>query len=78
MFCLNCQEETNHVEIRPFGQYQYPDFKEEYDLGRFFKVYRPLNFGFIVWFYYRLEWAYKKVWEYGMESDLSIEILRKF
>ena len=37
LFCLNCQEETNHVEIRPFGQYQYSDFKEEYDLGRFFK-----------------------------------------
>lgn len=35
LFCLNCQKETNHVEIRPFGSYQYEDFKEEYDLGRF-------------------------------------------
>ncbi len=35
LFCLNCGEEVNHVEIKPFGGYTYEDFKEEYDLGRF-------------------------------------------
>ena len=35
LFCLNCQKETNHVEIRPFGSYTLEDFQEEYELGRF-------------------------------------------
>lgn len=35
LFCLFCQEETNHAEVRPFGSYNYEDFKEEFDLGRF-------------------------------------------
>lgn len=37
LFCLHCQEEINHVEIRPFGSYIYEDFLEEYSLGRFFE-----------------------------------------
>lgn len=37
LFCLNCQEEVNHVEVRPFGAYQYEDFKQEFELGRFDK-----------------------------------------
>lgn len=36
LFCLHCQKEINHVEIRPFGTYRYEDFKEEFELGRFY------------------------------------------
>lgn len=35
LFCLHCQQETNHAEIRPFGAYNYEDFEEEFKLGRF-------------------------------------------
>ena len=35
LYCLYCQKETNHVEIRPFGSYNEEDFKLEFDLGRF-------------------------------------------
>lgn len=35
LYCLYCQEQTNHAEVRPFGAYKYEDFKLEYDLGRF-------------------------------------------
>ena len=35
LFCLHCQKETNHAEIRPFGSYLYADFEEEFKLGRF-------------------------------------------
>ena len=35
LFCLHCQEETNHAEVRPFGNYTEDDFKEEFALGRF-------------------------------------------
>ena len=35
LFCLYCQEETNHAEVRPFGAYNVEDFKEEFELGRF-------------------------------------------
>ena len=35
LFCLNCGEEVNHVEIKPYGGYRYEDFEEEYRLGRF-------------------------------------------
>lgn len=35
IFCLHCQKETNHVEIRPYGGYRYEDFLEEFELGRF-------------------------------------------
>lgn len=37
LFCLYCQEEVNHAEIRPYGSYNYEDFKEEYELGRYFE-----------------------------------------
>ena len=35
LYCIHCKKETNHVEIRPFGDYNYEDFKLEYELGRF-------------------------------------------
>lgn len=35
LYCLTCKEETNHCEIRPFGQYTLADFREEFELGRF-------------------------------------------
>lgn len=35
IFCIYCNEEVNHVEIRPFGSYTLEDFEEEFKLGRF-------------------------------------------
>ncbi len=35
LFCLYCQEETNHAEIRANSSYTLDDFKEEFELGRF-------------------------------------------
>ena len=35
LYCLHCKKETNHAEVRPYGSYNYEDFKEEFDLGRF-------------------------------------------
>ena len=40
LYCLYCQQEINHVEIRPYGSYKYEDFLEEYNLGRFFEGHR--------------------------------------
>lgn len=34
LYCLNCGE-TNHVEIRPYGKYQYKDFLLEFKGGNF-------------------------------------------
>lgn len=35
LYCIYCKKETNHCEIRPFGQYTYADFQEEFEMGRF-------------------------------------------
>jgi len=35
LYCIYCQEEVNHVEIREIGGYDINDFKQEYSLGRF-------------------------------------------
>ena len=35
LWCLNCQDEVNHVEVRPFGKYNYEDFLIEYNYGNF-------------------------------------------
>ena len=35
LYCLHCQQETNHVECRGFGQYNYNDFLIEYQNGNF-------------------------------------------
>ena len=36
LYCINCKKECNHVEIRPFEDgYNYEDFLEEFNLGRF-------------------------------------------
>lgn len=35
LWCFRCKEEVNHAEIRPFGDYSYDDFCEEFILGRF-------------------------------------------
>lgn len=35
LFCLTCQREVNHAEIRPFSKYTYEDFKLEFDNGNF-------------------------------------------
>lgn len=37
LYCMYCKEEVNHAEVRPFGEYNYEDFKLEFDLGRFLK-----------------------------------------
>lgn len=35
LYCPHCKEEVNHAEVRPFGSYNYEDFKMEFELGRF-------------------------------------------
>lgn len=35
LFCLNCQKETNHAEIKPFTKYDFEDFKTEFEYGNF-------------------------------------------
>lgn len=35
LFCFNCKKETNCAEVRPFGAYDYADFIQEFNLGRF-------------------------------------------
>ena len=35
LFCLHCQKETNHAEIKQNGKYTLENFLEEYKLGRF-------------------------------------------
>ena len=35
LWCLKCQKETNHAEVRPFGKYNYEDFLIEYNYGNF-------------------------------------------
>ena len=37
LFCLTCKKEVNHVEIRPYGNYLYANFLEEFELGRFYE-----------------------------------------
>lgn len=44
LFCINCQEEVNHAEIREIGGYTYEDFEKEFKLGRFQNGLRePIN-----------------------------------
>lgn len=35
LWCLNCQDEVNHVEVRPFGKYNYEDFLLEFENNNF-------------------------------------------
>lgn len=35
LFCLKCNKETNHIEIKPDNSYTYLDFKIEYEYGNF-------------------------------------------
>lgn len=35
LYCLNCQKETNHVEICPNSDYTYENFLQEYSNGNF-------------------------------------------
>ena len=35
LFCVYCQEEHNHAEVRSGAPYTAEDFKEEFELGRF-------------------------------------------
>lgn len=35
LYCLKCKKQTNFVEIRPFGQYNYVDFEIEFDNNNF-------------------------------------------
>lgn len=44
LYCLSCQEETNHAEIREIGGYSIEDFQTEFKLGRFIDGNRvPVN-----------------------------------
>lgn len=35
LYCIYCQEEINHAEIRDIEGYTENDFKQEFELGRF-------------------------------------------
>lgn len=35
LYCLNCKQETNHVEVRDNGKYTYEDFQIEFLHGNF-------------------------------------------
>ena len=35
LYCLHCKMQTNHVEVRPFGKYDYEDFQIEFIHGNF-------------------------------------------
>ena len=35
IYCIYCQEQTNHAEVKPCGDYTYEDFREEFELGRY-------------------------------------------
>lgn len=35
LYCFNCKEEHNHVEIKPFGSYTYEIFLIEFKMGNF-------------------------------------------
>ena len=35
LYCIFCQKEVNHAEIREIGGYTEQDFRAEYELGRF-------------------------------------------
>lgn len=35
LYCIYCQEEVNHAEVREIGGYTEEDFKKEFEMGRF-------------------------------------------
>lgn len=35
IYCIYCNKEVNHVEVRPFGKYNLEDFKVEFENGNF-------------------------------------------
>lgn len=35
LYCLNCKIQTNHVEVKPFTEYDFDKFKIEYEYGNF-------------------------------------------
>lgn len=35
LYCIYCQKEVNHAEIRENGNYTLEDFQQEFNLGRF-------------------------------------------
>ena len=37
LYCLNCKEKHNFVEVRPFGEYNQEDFEIEFKNGNFNK-----------------------------------------
>lgn len=37
LFCLKCNQETNHIECKPFSKYTYEDFLIEFNYGNFDK-----------------------------------------
>lgn len=41
LFCLKCKCEVNHMEVRPFGEYVYENFKEDFENGKFKDVQLP-------------------------------------
>ena len=44
LYCIYCNQETNHVEIRDDEKYTYNDFKIEFDNGNFIDGKRVLTY----------------------------------
>ena len=41
LYCLKCKCEVNHIEIKPFGDYDYEMFKKDFEEGRFLEIELP-------------------------------------
>ena len=43
LYCLNCRCDVNHVEIKAFGEYDYEDFKRDFEEGKFLEIGLPTD-----------------------------------
>lgn len=41
LFCLQCKCEVNHVEVKPFSDYDYSMFREDFEGGKFKHIELP-------------------------------------
>ena len=43
LYCLKCRCDVKHVEIKPFGEYSYEDFKRDFEEGKFLEIGLPTD-----------------------------------
>ena len=43
LYCIHCNKETNHIEIRADQKYTYEDFKIEFEYGNFTETGERIN-----------------------------------